>query len=184
MTTSEPTTAQAILDAAEARLCMVGYHGFSFRDLAGDVGIRSASVHYHFPTKEALVTRLTKRYRERFFAAMADAPPGTDRIIAYREAFRDLLARKCAMCLCGLLGAESYGLPRTVRQEVRRFFEDATIHLAEGLQGEAEERRRHAAAILARLQGAVLLARAYEDVAVYDRATAGLEAALTRGPGT
>ena len=28
-----------------------GFHGFSFRDLAADVGIKSASVHYHFPIK-------------------------------------------------------------------------------------------------------------------------------------
>ena len=28
-----------------------GYNGFSFRDVAAEVGIKSATIHYHFPTK-------------------------------------------------------------------------------------------------------------------------------------
>ena len=41
----------------------------SFRDLAGDVGIKSACVHYHFPTKsdlgEALVDRYSRLFKDR-----------------------------------------------------------------------------------------------------------------------
>ena len=37
-----------ILDTAEQRMRDVGYHSVSFRDLADDLGIKSASVHYHF----------------------------------------------------------------------------------------------------------------------------------------
>src|ERR1700720_895295 len=44
----------AILDAAERRMQIGGFGGFSFREIAADVGIKSSSVHYHFPTKENL----------------------------------------------------------------------------------------------------------------------------------
>jgi len=42
----------AILNAAERRMQFGGFGGFSFREIAADVGIKSSSVHYHFPTKE------------------------------------------------------------------------------------------------------------------------------------
>jgi TetR/AcrR family transcriptional repressor of nem operon len=36
----------AIMDAAERRMQRGGFGGFSFREIAADVGIKSSSVHY------------------------------------------------------------------------------------------------------------------------------------------
>jgi TetR/AcrR family transcriptional regulator, transcriptional repressor for nem operon len=44
-------TAKRLMDLAEAHIRNGGYTGFSFRNLAAEVGIKSASVHHHFPTK-------------------------------------------------------------------------------------------------------------------------------------
>ena len=44
-------TAERLMDLAEAHIRNAGYGGFSFRDLAAEIGIKSASVHHHFPTK-------------------------------------------------------------------------------------------------------------------------------------
>jgi len=173
-------TRERILDAAERRLRSGGYNGFSFRDLAGDVDVRSASVHHHFPTKEDLVARLTARYAERFLAEVADAPTGRARIAAYRDAFRRSLESACSMCLCGLLGAESAGLPRAVSEEARRFFETARAQLAAGLEGETDTPQRLATAVLAQLEGATLLARVFGDPRTFDEATDGLERLATR----
>lgn len=38
-----------------------GYGGFSFRDLAAEIGIKSASVHNHFPTKAAMAAAVARR---------------------------------------------------------------------------------------------------------------------------
>src|SRR6478752_8675700 len=38
------------MDLAESHMRVAGYAGFSFRDLAAEIGIKSASVHHHFPT--------------------------------------------------------------------------------------------------------------------------------------
>jgi len=169
-------TVEAILDSAELRLRRGGYHDFSFRDLAADVGIKSASVHYHFPTKAALVGRAVARYSDRFMDRVRDAPAGRERIDRYLHVFRQTVSQSDAMCLCGLLAAEMPGLPDEVRREVRDFFQRAMDHLAEGLRGDEDERKTQAMAILARLEGAVLLARSLEDIEVFDRATSGLSA--------
>ncbi len=51
----------AIMDAAERRMQLGGFGGFSFREIAADVGIKSSSVHYHFPTKEDLAAAVIRR---------------------------------------------------------------------------------------------------------------------------
>src|SRR5260370_10442546 len=52
----------AIMDAAERRMQLGGFGGFSFREIAADVGIKSSSVHYHFPTKEDLAAAVIRRW--------------------------------------------------------------------------------------------------------------------------
>lgn len=165
-----------ILDAAEQRLRSAGYNGFSFRDLAADVGIKSASVHHHFPTKEALVAQLSERYADRFIEALATAPSGLARIAAYRDAFRQALGEDCGFCLCGMLGAESGSLPDPVRQSSRATFERMIDDLAQGLGGAVPAPRETALAVIAQLEGAMILARAFDDPAMFDRAAANLAA--------
>jgi len=166
-----PGTADRILDAAERRVRSSGYNGFSFRDLAQDVEIKSASVHHHFPTKEALVAALAERYADRFLEQVADSPVGPARVEAYRQAFRESLARDRLMCLCGMLGAESGGLPESVVLQTREFFTRTRAHLAAGLEGHADDPTAAAEQILARLEGALLMARTTGDAGLFDRAT-------------
>ena len=52
------------MDAAERRMQLGGFGGFSFREIAADVGIKSSSVHYHFPTKEDLAAAVIRRWAE------------------------------------------------------------------------------------------------------------------------
>lgn len=170
----QSSTATRILDAAERRVRTAGYGRLSFRDVAADVGIKSASVHHHFPTKEALVTTLAARYTERFFDSVSEA--GTARLTAYRTAFRRSLEADGQMCLCGMLGAESAGLPGSVVGEARRFFSRAVAHLAGSLDAAGGDPRGRAMAIIAQLEGALILARTCGDINVFDEATADLEA--------
>ena len=57
------TTREQLLTVAADLLQRVGYASFSFRDLAEAVGIRAASVHYHFPTKADLGVALVDWFR-------------------------------------------------------------------------------------------------------------------------
>lgn len=51
-------TAQRILDTAQDLIRHRGYSAFSYADIADRVGIRKASIHYHFAAKEDLVLSL------------------------------------------------------------------------------------------------------------------------------
>jgi TetR/AcrR family transcriptional repressor of nem operon len=169
----DPDRAEKILDAAERRIRAAGYGGFSFRDLATDVAIRSASVHHHFPTKTALAAAVARRYTDRFLSALEAAPGPV--LPTWRGAFRAALRRDGRMCLCGVLGAEAGGLPAEVVAEVRRFFTQCIAAMARRLEAEgmaAEPARQRATQALAALEGAMLVARAMDDLGLFDRATA------------
>jgi AcrR family transcriptional regulator len=58
-------TAEQLMCLAEAHIRDAGYGGFSFRDLAAELGIKSASVHHHFPTKATMAAAVARRYRDR-----------------------------------------------------------------------------------------------------------------------
>ncbi|MEO1520065.1 MAG: TetR/AcrR family transcriptional regulator [Cyanobacteria bacterium J06633_2] len=60
----EKNTAQKILDVAQDIVRRHGYSAFSYADISQQVGIRKASIHYHFPSKDELVKRLVMRYRD------------------------------------------------------------------------------------------------------------------------
>src|SRR5690242_7307761 len=112
------------MDLAEAHIRSAGYGGFSFRNLAAEIGIKSASVHHHFPTKAIMAAAVARRYADRFFAAVARQPDDTaDKAIAvYRSSFKAALDRGGLMCLFGVLCAEAGGLSPEIADETRSFF--------------------------------------------------------------
>lgn len=187
------TKAQEILDSAERLTRRRGYNGFSFRDLATEVDIKSASVHYHFPTKADLGAAVAHRYTGRFIDALGDpndplaAPHAL--LERYVDAFRRALVMDRQMCLCGMLGAEVESLPAEVAAEVRAFFERNIQWLAAVLTrragdaaGDRATPEKQALTILALLEGAMVVARTLGRDEVFDRIVDNV-ATLAR-PGT
>ncbi len=167
-----------ILDVAEALVQTRGYNGFSFRDVAAAVGVKSSSVHYHFPTKADLGATLARRYRERFLAKLGDMAAGADpqdAIRRYVGVFRDALVHDGRMCLCGMLGAEVQALPPTVAAEVRDMFAQSVDWLADAMGGAEDTARTDALRITATVEGAMILSRTFEDPGLFDRITGGID---------
>lgn len=160
------------MNAAERRIREAGYSGFSFREIAADVGVKSASVHYHFPTKDDLVAAVTRRYNDRVLGKVsAGVESGLDIVKAWTAVFRDAAAEGGRMCLCGALGVvASTDLPPRTASEVRRFFTQGVSSLLAG--GLTENR---AIQVLAILEGAILMANAQRNPAIFDQAVAALE---------
>ena len=171
--------ATEILDIAEQMARQGGYNGFSFREIASEAGIKSASVHYHFPTKENLGVALARRYTDQFIEKLG-APENqsslADGLSAYVEAYRQALVEDGLMCLCGMLGSEIAALPGAVSAEVKRFFE-LNLNWLISVQGQFQEAapqsgyREKAVQIVALLEGAMILSRTLGDVAVFEDAT-------------
>lgn len=156
----------AILDAAEKRMRIGGFGGFSFREIAADVGIKSSSVHYHFPTKEDLAAAVIRRYGDwasNFLDETLASEP--DPVKAWTKTFRGTIVAG-TMCPCIVMGAASQDLPPTVAAEVRRFFEMHARKMAEaGLDPD------RASELMATITGASILANIFSDSGEFDRAT-------------
>jgi TetR/AcrR family transcriptional repressor of nem operon len=182
-------TSTQILDAAEELVQIRGFNAFSYADVASELGITKAALHYHFATKaelgEALITRYTTRFAEALAEVevrFADAP---GRLAAYGDLYLTVLREK-RMCLCGMLAAEYPTLPIPMQDAVVRFFNDNETWLtgvltrgkAEGTLEFAESPTETARMIVSGLEGAMLVARPFEDIgrfqAVADQLLAGL----------
>jgi TetR/AcrR family transcriptional regulator, transcriptional repressor for nem operon len=119
-------SAERVVDAAEILVQHAGYNGFSYDDVARQVGIKKPSIHHHFPTKSDLVSvvaqRYTHRFREQLLRIEGQQAKATDRLLAYATLFQNTYDQDRRLCVCGMLGAEAEALPPDVAREVQRFF--------------------------------------------------------------
>ena len=183
-------TAQRILDVAEKLVQLRGYNAFSYADVAKELGVTTASLHYHFAGKAELGQALIARYAQRFAQALErieiedrNAP---SKLSAYAKLYGDAL-RGQRMCLCGMLAAEYRTLPKAVRKSVVQFFDDNEAWLARVLeQGRAADTLAFdgpatdtAQMIISGLEGAMLVARPYGDPRRFELTAAALLASLS-----
>jgi len=176
---------EAILAAARATAQAHGYAGLNFRDLAAEVGIKSASIHYYFPSKADLGAAVAKRYwedsKDRLDRLWAETQDPAACLAQYPALFRRALEHDNRMCLCGFMAAEHDDLPEPVQAEVRTFADVQVTWLAKvlgaaspSMAAAAVEQR--ARAIFAAVGGAQVVARSRADIAVYDDIIAGYRA--------
>lgn len=175
---------QEILKQAELKVRQGGYNNFSFRELATDVGIKSASVHYYFPTKADLGAELAAQYTDTFLMGLGDPVHGgkdlVHPVLRYVEAFRNALTVDKKMCLCGLFGAEIAGLPDKVRLETEVFFKKNIDWLTSAFVaavGKSEtDARKEAIKLVSLLEGAMLISNAMQDFELFDASVADIVA--------
>lgn len=191
MSTPNADTEGKILDLAESLIRKNGYNGFSFRDIASGVGVKSSSVHYYFPTKADLGARVAARYTDRFMNALGDpetpAATAAQQVSRLGSAFADALGQDGQMCLCGVLAAESAGLPDAVVAEARTFFDRTAAWLQTALKNGSEveepteaDLEKQSFAILAQLEGAMLIARVQGRPGWFDDLTSGISEKAAR----
>lgn len=181
--TEASSTTERIIAAAERRMREGGFHSFSFREIAADVGIKSASVHHHFPTKEDLAGAVARAYTDRFMAALGD-PADRERapaelIARYVDLCRRALVEDRRMCLGCMLATEAAALPPGVNAEARTFFERSLAWLETVLARSApgagpQDAKAEALRIVATLDGAMLVAHGLGDLSAFDRVASGL----------
>ena len=132
MTDDDVPTTVRILDAAQRMLQVRGYNGFSYGDVAQELGITRAALHYHFKGKAELGEALIERYATRFAAALAaldeTAPDAAAKLRGYAGLYLDVVTRD-RMCLCGMLAAEYATLPEPLQKSVSAFFDANTAWL-------------------------------------------------------
>jgi TetR/AcrR family transcriptional repressor of nem operon len=185
----EADTASRILDVAERLVQVRGFNGFSYADVASELGITKASLHYHFPGKAELGDALIGRYAARFADALdrIDANGGDARakLEAYTRIYADVLSDR-RMCLCGMLAAEYDTLPKPMRRAIIAFFDVNEAWLTSVIEQGQEDGALDisgsasdaAQAIVSGLEGALLIARPYGDAARFQAAATRLLTSL------
>lgn len=162
---------QRLADTALARVQTGGLRNLSFRTLADDVGIKSSSVHYHFPEKSDLAQTLIEDYAAAFMQQLADIDTQSraslqEKLSAYYDII-DAVALSGRFCLCGMLAAELEALTEANRNALEKFFSDMQSWLDAVLQAHQSELSTDLAthsiaqSIVSGMEGALLLDRVY-----------------------
>jgi TetR/AcrR family transcriptional repressor of nem operon len=178
-----------ILDVAERLVQQRGYNAFSYADIANELELTKASLHYHFSSKASLGLALVDRYSTRFLAALETIaetePTAAARLAAYTSLYVAVL-RQHRMCLFGMLAADHLTLPQPMRAAVLTFFEKNEEWLAtefaagkdDGSLAPADNPADAAATLNGAIEGAMLVARAFDDPERFERSARRLLAAL------
>ncbi len=167
-------TKQAILDAAEELMLTRGYNGFSYQDVAKIVGIRKASIHYHFASKEILGTAFVDRYFSRFQVWREHAAdlPVEYKLTSLLEMFKHVSDNAEKICPLGMLTAEYPTLPKSLQDALRKLLGEMDAWLVQTLsQGQADKilKPEPPAPVLAKLiinalSASVKMARVFHDL--------------------
>ena len=172
--------AQEIIRCANQFLAIGGYNGFSYADIAESVGVRKASIHHHFPTKEVLVKvtvslhrKVMKRGLQSLDSLVADP---FERLLAYARYWAECIEKSNPpICIAALLASELPAVPHEVADEVRAHFNDlqswVTAVMTEGQAAGAmtllDSPSTDAAAFVASTHGAMLAARVAGDPSLF-----------------
>ena len=183
-------TRDAVLDVAQELLQTRGLNAFSFRDVAERVRIKPASIHYYFPTKAELCRALIARQRADVKTSLdridSDERDANQKLARYVSVFRATLEVGNRMCLCGMLAADVTTLDTSVVEDLRRAFEDHEGWL-KGVLDEGKKSgslrfdaspRDEARLLLSSLEGAMLIARTFEDLCRFETSARHLLAKL------
>ena len=167
---SMPTnTAEQLVNTSVTLMKLHGYHGFSYADVAREVGIRKASIHHHFAAKQDLAAEAirvyTKQTQIKLEEILREEETPLGRLQAFGAIFLNTFLAEGSMCLCASLTSDWESLPELVQQQVSAYWDHARAWLRTSLWDEHSplpdrQRTARANAIISLLEGALLCARA------------------------
>jgi AcrR family transcriptional regulator len=82
---------RALVRAAYARIASGGFEGLRTRDVAADVGINIGTLHYYFPSKEALIRAAVRHTFAKFGATLSSKGSPAEQLRGHLEGVRHLL---------------------------------------------------------------------------------------------
>ncbi|AJE49550.1 TetR/AcrR family transcriptional regulator [Paenibacillus polymyxa] len=185
-------TVQEIMDIGLTLVQERGYNGFSYADIAEAIGIRKASIHYHFPSKQDLVQAVLNRYRREFMDKLQQI---NDQPLSWRQKiqsffllYREHLENNTKLCLCSMMAAELNSFPIEIRDELNLFFDANTLWVENVLdQGKSageftfsNAALEQAKILIAFVQGAQLLSRTSSEKGYFDSLVLNYMATLTQ----
>lgn len=177
---SNLSTRERILDSAQTLAQSRGFNAFSYADIAAELGVRKASIHYHFPSKHDLEVELLERYKAQFMAALSTFDGKPVGSVALLQHYAQLYASTLSegrICLAGMMASDIGALPKELGPALSSFFAAQVDYLAKIFNtakssGELNFKgsgQSQACLFLAALQGGLLMANAMGDEAMFKR---------------
>lgn len=172
-----------IVLAAMELFWLKGYNSTSIADLLSRTQLNSGSLYHVFPSKQDVLIGVLEAYREGIYEqllapAWADVHDPIDKIFALLRHYRTLIVEtECTYgCPIGSLALELHEPDPQVRELIAANFENWT-RAVEGCVIDAGDRLPRdldplalAQFVLTTMEGGVMQARTYRDVAYFDRA--------------
>lgn len=172
-------TAHKLLDAAEDSIKVRGYNNFSFRDLQKEVGVKTSTIHYYFPTKATLAEAVMERYFLKYRNSLGRLEKNHQSVTKRLEAivaFFVANSEKGELCLGGMLISDLHGLSdkaKNILKEFMAFMEtwvEDTVNLGR-MTGELNQQvpaKFFAQVFVAALEGGMLISRLKGAEGYYD----------------
>ncbi len=169
------TTSEQIIDTATELLQKHGFNAFSYGDISKLIGIKTASIHYHYPSKYDLGKSVMKKYRLKHMAAInkidAESDSPLKKLQSFAELFSHTMGKDYKMSPCSMLITDSSGLPDSIKVEVQDFYIDNETWLASTLKDGLDKEvfkfdaspTECAKTLFSAFEVAMLSARAFED---------------------
>jgi AcrR family transcriptional regulator len=88
---TRPDRRRELVAAAFGRIATDGFEGLRTRDVAADVGVNIATLHYYFPTKEALIRGVIGHAMQRFTQTLPGEGSALDQLRTHLRAILRLL---------------------------------------------------------------------------------------------
>ena len=85
---------QELVLAAYREIAARGFEGLRTREVAAEVGVNIATLHYYFPTKESLIRAVLDHAMNRFRTTLAPHGSPTDQLRIYLRSVRTLLVEE------------------------------------------------------------------------------------------
>jgi TetR/AcrR family transcriptional repressor of nem operon len=177
------STKKAIMEAAAQAVRSRGYNGFSLDQIARDVGIKKASIYYHFSSKADLVAAIFRHFSDQIVMFLDRTTGGEgcagDRLMAYILETGTLIEEGDSICLSIALNIDQESLHEEIVKDLARFHqlnidwltETFELGLQDGSIKNVGNPVEEANACLALVDGAQLMARAHKNPKLYDQAT-------------
>jgi AcrR family transcriptional regulator len=122
VTARHTDTREEILRIGKQLIQEFGYNAFSYADIARQLQVKNAAVHYHFPAKEDLLLALVDNYTAQYhlMAAQLQAAPLTARqkLDKFIERYSQLVDCDC-ICIIGSVASDYKTLPASVKEKMQ-----------------------------------------------------------------
>lgn len=154
-----------------------GYHGTTMDALASACELTKASFYHHYANKESLLRDVLSWTHEQiasklFAIAYKENIPAAERLAHMNRNAKKLFREDSVGCLMGVISIDATYAATGLMPLIRKFFDDwsaALEHIfSEHMPG--DKARELASQTVADYEGAILLARVYENPVYFDRA--------------